>query len=87
MNDSATPWSRTPPEAPLWLSDLIPDRFAVEIECIRCERRGRYNLRRLLKQHGNVKLADLKRTLAKCDRADAANFHNRCLITWTWIGR
>jgi hypothetical protein len=68
------------------LLDLIPPRLSVTLECTRCERRGVYNLARLIKTHGDAKLPDLAAKLARCERARAANFHNRCTVRWTPSG-
>jgi hypothetical protein len=42
------------------------------IVCEPCGRRGRYNVDRLIAEHGDAKLTDLLATLANCPKARAA---------------
>jgi hypothetical protein len=65
------------------LSELIPSMVSVSLECLRCERRGQFNLRKLFAENGDADLDALAAKIAKCSRAKAANFHNRCHIRWT----
>jgi hypothetical protein len=43
-----------------------------------CGRRGRYNVERLMAEHGDAKLTDLLVTLANCPKARSASIHDRC---------
>jgi hypothetical protein len=59
----------------LILSDV---RTTMTIVCEPCARRGRYNVDRLIVEHGDVRLTDLLATLADCPNARAASVHDRC---------
>ena len=50
----------------------------LSLVCEPCGRRGRYNVARLIEQHGDVKLTDLLVTLADCRKARSASVHDRC---------
>jgi hypothetical protein len=43
-----------------------------------CGRRGRYNVAKLMDQHGDAKLTDLLPILTECQKASSANVHDRC---------
>jgi hypothetical protein len=43
-----------------------------------CGRRGRYNVERLMAEHGDAKLTDLLATLADCRKARSVSVHDRC---------
>ena len=48
------------------------------IVCSPCSRLERYDVARLIAQHGNGKLTDLVQTLADCQKARSASIHDRC---------
>jgi hypothetical protein len=62
------------------LADLrVP---TLSIECEPCGRRGRYTVARLMEQHGDAKLPDLRHVLANCPRAHAHSIHERCRVRY-----
>jgi hypothetical protein len=48
------------------------------IVCEPCGRRGRYNVEKLMAEHGDAKLTDLLATLADCEKARSLSVHDRC---------
>jgi hypothetical protein len=48
------------------------------IICERCGRRGRYHVARLMAEHGDTKLTDLRVTLADCPKARSVSIHGQC---------
>jgi hypothetical protein len=58
------------------LSDIREPTLTVV--CAPCGRRGRYDVARLLAQHGDAKFPDLLVTLANCPKARSASIHERC---------
>jgi hypothetical protein len=48
------------------------------IVCEPCGRRGRYDVGRLMAEHGDARLTDLLLTLADCQKARSASIHARC---------
>jgi hypothetical protein len=48
------------------------------IVCEPCERRGQYNVERLMAEHGDAKLTDLLTTLADCPKTQSASIHDCC---------
>jgi hypothetical protein len=53
------------------LSDfLVP---TLSIECDPCGRRGRYSVAKLMEQHGDAKLPEMRHVLANCPKAKAAS--------------
>jgi hypothetical protein len=50
----------------------------LSIVCEACGRRGRYNVERLMAEHGDAKLTDLLATLANCEKARSISAHDRC---------
>ena len=58
------------------LSDVR--RPTLSIVCAACSRRGRYNVERLMAEHGDAKLTDLLVTLADCPEARSVSAHDRC---------
>ena len=50
----------------------------LSLVCEPCGRRGRYNVARLIEQHGDAKLTDLLHELADCQKARSASVHDRC---------
>jgi hypothetical protein len=65
-----------PRDGSLILSDVRDPTLT--IVCEPCGRRGRYNVERLIAEHGDVKLTDLLVTLADCDKARSVSIHDRC---------
>jgi hypothetical protein len=60
----------------LILSDVRGPTLA--IVCEPCGRRGRYNVARLMAEHGDARLTDLLATLADCPKARSVSVHDRC---------
>jgi hypothetical protein len=58
------------------LSDVRAPTLA--IVCEPCGKRGRFNVARLMAEHGDAPLTDLLRVLADCPKAHSANIHDRC---------
>ena len=54
----------------------------LSLVCEPCGRRGRYNVARLIEQHGDAKLTDLLVTLADCRKARSASVHDRCKVVY-----
>jgi hypothetical protein len=50
----------------------------VSIVCDPCGRRGRYDVARLIEEHGDAKLTDLLVTLADCPKARSTSVYERC---------
>ena len=65
-----------PRDGALNLSDVRGQTLS--IVCQRCDRRGRYALRKLIEQHGDAKLTDLLVTLADCPKTRSASVHDKC---------
>ena len=58
------------------LSDLRNPRLS--IICEPCDRRGAYNVARLMEQHGDAKLTDPLQTLVNCPKTRSASIRDRC---------
>jgi hypothetical protein len=59
--------------------------FRVESISIDCEphgRRGRYNVAKLIEQHGDAKLPDLRHVLANCPKARSQSIHDGCKVRY-----
>ena len=67
-----------PRDGALVLSDLRQPTLS--IVCEPCGRRGRYNVAKLMEQHGDAKLTDLLQTLADCQKARSASVYDRCKV-------
>lgn len=65
-----------PRDGSLVLSDIREPTLS--IVCESCGRRGRYNVARLMADHGDAKLIDLLQTLANCPKARSVSVHDRC---------
>jgi hypothetical protein len=65
-----------PRDGALTLSDVRS--LSLGIVCEPCGRRGRYNVAKLMEEHGDAKLTDLLVTLADCQRARSASVYDRC---------
>jgi hypothetical protein len=67
-----------PRDGSLTLSDVQGPALAVS--CEPCGRRGRFNVARLIEQHGNdAKLTDLLALLVgDCSKAHVVSVHERC---------
>jgi hypothetical protein len=50
----------------------------LSIECEPCGRFGRYNIAKLMEQHGDAKLPELLSVLADCPKARSVSVHDRC---------
>jgi hypothetical protein len=48
------------------------------IVCQPCRRRGRYDVEKLMADHGDAKIPDLLVTLAHCPKARAFSVYDRC---------
>ncbi len=56
------------------LNDIADKITMLEIACRRCERRGRLRVARLIEQHGDMRLPELRYILAAdCPRAEAVS--------------
>jgi hypothetical protein len=58
------------------LSDLRSPTLS--IVCEACDRSGRYDVGKLMAEHGDAKLTDLLVTLANCQKARSISVHDRC---------
>ena len=59
----------------------------LEIACRRCERRGRLRVDRLIEQHGDAELPELRLTLAgDCPRAAIVSISDQCDIYFPGLG-
>ena len=65
-----------PDRGSLTLSDVKTPTLT--IVCSPCSRLERYDVARLVEDHGDAKLTDLLQTLADCQKARAASIHDRC---------
>ena len=65
-----------PRDGALTLSDLRGKYL--HINCGPCGRRGRYDVARLIAEHGDAKLPDLLGRLADCPTARGLGIHDRC---------
>jgi hypothetical protein len=66
-----------PRDGSLTLSDVRGPTLS--IVCEPCGRRGRYNVDKLIAEHGaDAKLTDLLVTLADCEKARSVSVHDRC---------
>jgi hypothetical protein len=65
-----------PRDGSLTLSDVREPTFTTV--CEPCGRRGRYNVERLMAEHGDAKLTDLLVTLADCAKARSVSVRARC---------
>jgi hypothetical protein len=65
-----------PRDGSLTLSDVRGPTLS--IVCEPCGRRGRYNVDKLMAEHGDAKLTDLLVTLANCEKARSISVHDRC---------
>jgi hypothetical protein len=65
-----------PRDGALVLSDLRQPTLS--IVCEPCGRRGRYDVAKLIEQHGDAKLTDLLPALVECPKARSASIHDRC---------
>ena len=50
----------------------------LSIVCEPCGRRGRYNVERLMAEHGGATLINLLVALANCEKARSLSIHDRC---------
>lgn len=69
-----------PRDGAMILSDV--HQTMLELLCEQCGRRGRYNVARLIAQHGDAKLPELAAQIADCDKAKAASVYDRCKVRW-----
>jgi hypothetical protein len=51
---------------------------SLSIKCEPCGRRGRYNVAKLMEQHGDAKLPELLCVRADCPKAKAASVYDGC---------
>ncbi len=63
------------------ITDLIKSRhYVIEVTCDRCERRGKYHVKRVLEDHGDEHLTDtLQRLTANCPGHRWPSVYGRCL--------
>ena len=64
----------------LVLSDIREPTLT--IVCHPCGRRGRYNVERLMAQHGDAALPGLLATLADCPKARSFSVYGRCRVRY-----
>jgi hypothetical protein len=69
-----------PRDGSLVLSDVRAPTLT--IVCEPCRRRGRYNVERLMAEHGDARLTDLLTTLANCPKARSASIYDRCKVVY-----
>jgi hypothetical protein len=74
-----------PRDGALTLSDVRGPTLT--IVCEPCGRRGRYNVERLMAEHGDAKLTDLLVTLADCPKARSVSVHDRCKAVYEGLHR
>lgn len=69
-----------PRDGAITFGDLVGKLGALAVECAKCERRGRYAVRRLIEAHGrDAKIVDwLDGTTADCPRRQAGSISDRC---------
>jgi hypothetical protein len=65
-----------PRDGSIVLSDLRSPTLS--IVCEPCGRHGRYNVAKLMAEHGDAKLTDLLIKLADCPKARSVSIHDRC---------
>ena len=65
-----------PRDGSMILSDVRGPTLS--IVCEPCDRRGRYNVDKLMAEHGDAKLTDLLVTLANCEKARSFSIYDRC---------
>jgi hypothetical protein len=69
----------------LTFADIEGKLDVLTIECTRCPRRGRYNMAKLIEQHGRQgnMMAWKEQLNADCPQRDAHALHERCdLVCW-----
>jgi hypothetical protein len=70
------------------LGDLAGKITLLEVACRRCERRGRLRVAKLLEQHSDMRLPELRYILAAdCPRAEAVSISDRCSVFYPELGR
>lgn len=52
------------------------------IVCKPCGRRGRYNVERLIAEHGDTKLPELLQNLAQCPKMRSVSVYDRCKVRY-----
>ena len=63
------------------LGDLAGSLAMLQIKCSRCERRGWLQVDRLIEQHGDAELPELRLTLAgDCPKAEVVSISDQCDI-------
>ena len=72
-----------PRDGALTLSDVLSPTLS--IVCEPCNRRGRYNVARLVEEHGDAKLTDLLQTLASCPKTRSPSIHDRCKVVYVGL--
>ena len=65
-----------PRDCSIVLSDVHGPTLS--IVCAACGRCGRYNVERLMAEHGDAKLTDLLAKLADCPKARSVSVRDRC---------
>ena len=72
-----------PRDGALTLSDVLSPTLS--IVCEPCNRRARYNVARLVEEHGGAKLTDLLQTLASCPKTRSASIHDQCKVVYVGL--
>ena len=73
---SSSGYRRAMPKDAFSLSDVREPTLTIVCQFLR--RRGRYNVARLMAEHGDAKLTDLVNRLANCPKAQSINIYDRC---------
>jgi hypothetical protein len=70
------------------LGDLAGKITMLDATCSRCEHCGRLRVSRLIEQHGDMRLPELRHILAAdCPRAAAASISERCDVYYPQLDR
>jgi hypothetical protein len=63
------------------LGDIAGKITMLEVACRRCERGGRLQVAKLIEQHGDMRLPELRYILAgDCPKAAVASISERCSV-------
>ena len=69
------------------LGDVARRITMLAIACRRCERRGRLSVDRLIERHGDMRLPELRLTLAgDCPKAAVVSISDQCDIYFPGLG-
>jgi hypothetical protein len=54
----------------------------LSIECEPCGRFGRYNVAKLLAEHGDARLPELLQALAQCPKGKSHSIYDQCKVVY-----